>query len=222
MNKASIANRLTRVGLRDVAEAYREEVRIRRKRGNQGREDRDVASLAAWEEMWDTFRQTVERSEARLVRMEANLKCVEELKLELSAVTGELVVAKRELASAAVESPASLCLAGLPADLDKVLDTGYKEQDVSRQLRDGLLWSVMEFSRVVEDTANGPVAHIDRASNLAPNPFALLILTTYALSTVDRRRELIARALGFASKADGGVGGGGVGDGGDGGYLDGI
>lgn len=60
MNKAGIINRLQKLGLRDAAEAYREEVRIRRKGSG---ENRDAASLAAWGEMWDVFKPIVEKQE---------------------------------------------------------------------------------------------------------------------------------------------------------------
>jgi len=60
MNKAGIANRLSKAGLRDAAESLREEIRLRRKGAG---EDRDSASQAAWAEMWDTFRPVVERWE---------------------------------------------------------------------------------------------------------------------------------------------------------------
>lgn len=61
MNKAGIANRLSKAGLRNAAEAYREEVRRRLAQDQGGKErDRDQVSAAAWQEMWDAFRPTVE------------------------------------------------------------------------------------------------------------------------------------------------------------------
>jgi hypothetical protein len=63
MDKAGIANRLSRAGLRNAAEAYREEVRRRILRGQEKR-DRDAASEGAWGEMWDLFRPLVEKCEA--------------------------------------------------------------------------------------------------------------------------------------------------------------
>ena len=60
MNKAGIANRLSKLGLRPAAEAYKEEVRQRLKAAG---EDRDVANNKAWEAMWDEFRPVVERLE---------------------------------------------------------------------------------------------------------------------------------------------------------------
>lgn len=65
MNKAGIANRLQKCGLRNAAEAYKEEVRIRRKSNG---ENRDAASLAAWSEMWDVFRPIVERQERMVLK----------------------------------------------------------------------------------------------------------------------------------------------------------
>ena len=64
MNKATIASRLQRAGIRDAAEAYREEVRRRIAQAQGGkRRDRDAVSVAAWQEMWDVFRPAVERWE---------------------------------------------------------------------------------------------------------------------------------------------------------------
>ena len=66
MNKAGIANRLSKAGLRNVAEAYREEVRIRLAAAQGGKDrDRDKVSLQAWQEMWDLYRPVVERLEQK-------------------------------------------------------------------------------------------------------------------------------------------------------------
>ena len=77
----------------------------------------------------------------------------------------------------------------------------YTEKDHGRQLRDGILWTVFEWMRVIKDTPEGPVANIKAASKPPPNAFALFTLSTYALSDIDKRRELITRALAFATKS---------------------
>ena len=92
-------------------------------------------------------------------------------------------------------------LAGLPANPDSVVDPDYAEPDPGKQLRDGLLWAAFEWMRVVQQTDSGPVANIAAASKPPPNGFALLTLSTYALSDIDRRRELITRALAFTTKS---------------------
>ena len=101
-------------------------------------------------------------------------------------------------------------LAGLPdRTTDEILDPDYHERDRGKQLRDGLLWVALEFDRIIEDTDSGPVAHLEDASIPPPNAFAIATLRTYALSSIEKRRELIARALAFADKTheDAGAGG---------------
>ena len=167
MDKAGIANRLSKAGLRNAAEAYREEVRQRIARVQGGKDrDRDEVSLAAWGEMWELFKPIVERAE------------------EQGKETGE---------------PEELT--GIPADIDSLLDPEYSEPDPGKQLRDGWLWAVMEWMRVIRSTDSGPVASIESASRPPPNAFALLILDSYALAGADKRRELVGRALAFATKA---------------------
>jgi hypothetical protein len=63
MDRAGMSKRLQAVGLRHVAEAYRDEVR-QRIAAKKGGKDRAEVSLEAWAEMWDLFRPTVERLEA--------------------------------------------------------------------------------------------------------------------------------------------------------------
>jgi len=102
-------------------------------------------------------------------------------------------------------------LAGLPdRTTNEILDPEYHERDRGKQLRDGLLWVALEFDRIIEDTADsGPVAHLEDASVPPPNAFAIATLRTYALSSIEKRRELIARALAFADKTHEDTGGGG-------------
>lgn len=175
MNKVGMANRLQNCKLRGAAEAYREEVRIRIARDQGGKRDRDTASLAAWQEMWDVFRPIVERYEAD--------------KATVKAAQNETV-----------EPPAPQ-LIGLPKLSDDLLDPDYTETDPGKQLRDGLLWPIFEWMRVIRDTPEGPVADIKAASKPPPNTFALFTLSTYALSGTDKRRELITRGLAFATKS---------------------
>jgi hypothetical protein len=173
MDKAGIANRLIRAGLRAPSDAYREEVRqrIARQQGGKNR-DREEVSLAAWQEMWDVYRPVVEKAEA-------------ERKAQKEALT-------------AAPEPV---LAGIPEDIDSILDPEYSEPDPGKQLRDGLLWAAMQWMRVIRDTDSGPSANIEAASTPPPNAFALLVLDSYALAGADKRRELVGRALGFACKA---------------------
>jgi len=91
-------------------------------------------------------------------------------------------------------------LAGIPADLDSVLDPNYSERDRGKQLRDGLLWAALEWARVIRDTADGPVANVSAATTPPPNSWAISVLNAYALGGIDKRRELITRAMAFASK----------------------
>jgi len=99
------------------------------------------------------------------------------------------------------EEPPAPQLSGLPADTDSALDPAYQEPDPGKRLRDGLLWAAEQWMRVIRDTDDGPVANLKAASTPPPNPFALMVLSTYALSPVEKRRELITRALAFATKA---------------------
>ncbi len=90
---------------------------------------------------------------------------------------------------------------GLPGRTNKeILDPHYTERDPGKQLRDGLLWAALEFDRVIQDTDEGPEAHLEDASLPPPNAFAVNILRIYALSPTEKRRELIGRALSFATK----------------------
>ncbi len=91
-------------------------------------------------------------------------------------------------------------LRGLPADLDSVLDRKYDETNPGRQLRDGLLWAAMEWMRVIRDGDDGPAAKLSAATTPPPNAFALFVLSTYALSPIEKRRDLISRAMAFAAK----------------------
>jgi len=134
---------------------------------------RKQASPAAWKEMYNLWEPVIRELEKKM----------------------------EELKNIVIEPPTAPQLKGLPEDLDSVLDENYIEIDQGKQLRDGLLWAAMEFGRVIRDDDDGPVARIDSASVAPPNAFALFTLSTYALSPIDKRRDLIARALSFATKA---------------------
>jgi hypothetical protein len=110
-------------------------------------------------------------------------------------------VEKRELQLKQQDNPCQM-IEGLPdRTTDDILDPEYHERDRGKQIRDGVLWAAMEFDRVIQDTPDGPIAHLDDASVPPPNAFAIGTLRTYALSPIEKRRDLIARALAFASKA---------------------
>jgi hypothetical protein len=137
-------------------------------------------------EMWEKFRPLIEAGE----------RDEEERREEREAHKAALKAAKE------VEpEPPAPSLPGMPADPDSVLNPEYSETNQGAHLRDGWLWVVMEWIRVIRDTEMGPVANIEAASTPPPNAFALLVLSTYALSGIDKRRELITRALGFATKS---------------------
>lgn len=61
MDKAAICNRLARIGLREAADAYRDEVRKRRKASG---EERDAANEGSWEDMAALFLPAAERIES--------------------------------------------------------------------------------------------------------------------------------------------------------------
>ena len=64
MNKAEIIRRLARAGVRDAADAFREEVRQRLASEAGGKtRNRQAVTTAAWMGMWDHFRPIVERIE---------------------------------------------------------------------------------------------------------------------------------------------------------------
>ena len=126
--------------------------------------------------------KTPARRQAELKMWEAFKPTVEKLELEVESKTPE---------------PR---LAGLPANVDSVLDSSYSEVDPGKQLRDGWLWAVLEWMRVIRDTDDGPIAALSSASTPPPNAFALFVLSTYALAGADKRRDLVSRSLSFAAK----------------------
>ena len=186
INKLEITNRLERQGLRAAADAYREEVRLRlMAEANAGagvvKKDRAAAVAQSWVEMWAKFEPIVAKAEAK--------------------AEAEKAKAKAQAEAQSQPEPPAPQLAGLPPFSEALLDLDYTERDPGRQLRDSLLWAAMEWQRVISDTDSGPVANLEAASTPPPTPFALFVLATYALGNLDKRRELITRALAFAVKS---------------------
>ena len=176
MDQLGTAHRLSSAGLRRQADAYRDQVRrrIAKEQGGSKR-NREAVLNAAYEEMWEVFKPAVEKYE-------------------------EDKQAKQDKQNEQPENETPQ-LQGMPdRTTDDILDPKYAEKDPGKQLRDGLLWAALEFDRVIEDTDNGPVAHLNDASSPPPNAFAVGTLRTYALSPTEKRRDLIGRALAFAAK----------------------
>ena len=193
INKLEITNRLERQGLRAAADAYREEVRLRlMAEANAGagvvKKDRAAAVAQSWVEMWENFGPIIARAEAKA-------------ELAKAKAEAEKAKAKAQAEAQSQPEPPAPQLAGLPPFSEALLDLDYTERDPGRQLRDSLLWAAMEWQRVISDTDSGPVANLEAASTPPPTPFALFVLATYALGNLDKRRELITRALAFAVKS---------------------
>ena len=179
MNKKELSHRLGATRIRHQADAYRDEVRKRLIREGPTNRNREAANNASWEQMWEVFEPSVKYHEQQQQKMR------------------ELKEAKEDR-----EDIAPPQLQGMPErTTNDILDPEYAEKDPGKQLRDGLLWAALEFDRVIEDTDKGPVAHLNDASTPPPNAFAIGTLRTYALSPTEKRRDLIGRALGFATKA---------------------
>ena len=190
MNKIEISNRLRSCGLHRAAEAYREEVRVRLATAAGPSRDRAAVTFSAWEDMWGVFRPPVEKWE----------KKQQLLAKEVEAKVKAAAKAEAEEAKPITDEPLAPQLAGLPPFSEEQLDPNYEERDPGRQLRDSLLWAAMEWARIIRDTDDGPVVDLAAASTPPPTPFALFVLASYALSDVEKRRELIAKALAFAVK----------------------
>lgn len=89
---------------------------------------------------------------------------------------------------------------GLVDTSDALVDPDYNEPDAGKRLRDGWLWCVEQWTKIVTDTPNGPLINLNNATCPPPNPFALLVLNTYAQVEPHKRTELLTRALTFAEK----------------------
>lgn len=182
MDKAGICRRLAKSGLREAADAYKEEVRSRRKASG---ETRDKAGMGAWSEMWDSFRPAVERWEMGQGEGDAQLT-------------------------------------GCPDDVDQFLDPDYHESDPGKWLRDGLIWTAAEIRRVVIDSSEGTTVDLTRAKTKPPTAWAIFCLESFARKTPDKRGELIARVLPFATRSHDPPGIPGDDEGSTRGFLDGI
>ena len=169
--KLEITHRIDYAKLKWQFDAYFGEVKRRLLKENKARgDDRAQFVDQAWEESWRVFQPAVEKSEKDRKKQDT-------------------------------QQTAPATIPGMPdRTTDDILDPEYAEPNRAKQLRDGLLWAAMEFDRVIEDTNDGPVAHLEDASIPPPNAFAIGIMRTYALSPVDKRHTLITRALAFASK----------------------
>jgi hypothetical protein len=91
-------------------------------------------------------------------------------------------------------------LTGLPDDLSDALDPEYSKVDQGEQLRDGLIWAALEWARIITDSEDGPIANLENASCPPPNAFAIFILEEYATGSKEKRKELINKAIGLATK----------------------
>ena len=194
INRMQLKGRLRRAGILDQADVYREEVRKRLIAENEKRGGHNVeANFLSWEKMWEVFGPAVERFEEEQAAAKKQAK--QQAEDEARQKEEEKQTQKEKQ-----ESPPQL--AGLPdTTTDEILDPAYTEADRGKQLRDALLWVAFEFDRVIKDTTDdGPVATLTAASSPPPNAFAVGMLRTYALSGLDKRRELFGRALNFATK----------------------
>ena len=75
MANAGIGSRLAKAGVREAADAYKEEIRRRLKYEGA---DRDTANHQAWDDMWDAYRPIVERFEAEKAKAAADMKAVQD------------------------------------------------------------------------------------------------------------------------------------------------
>ena len=172
MDSLTLIHRATCVHLRPQVDAYAGEVRRRLRKQGTNKTRQEIAQ-EAWDQAWEVFKPAIEYHE----QIKEDIKTMKPID----------------------QVPQ---LQGMPdRTTDDILDPNYKETNPGKKLRDGLLWTVLEFDRVVQDTDEGPVVHLEDASAPPPNAFATGFLRTYALSPVDKRRELFGRALTLAEKS---------------------
>jgi hypothetical protein len=176
MNKLAVTNRLTAACLRVPAEAYRDEVRKRlaKERGGEKR-DREAVNDDSWEEMWELFLPLVEQVEKKKEK---------EREKEKRAESGD-----------------ERTLSVLTDDIDKFLDPNYSENDPGKWLRDGLIWTAAEIRRVVLDSENETTIDLARAKTPPPTAWAVFCLESFARKSPDKRSDLIARVLTFATRS---------------------
>jgi len=92
-------------------------------------------------------------------------------------------------------------VSGCPENVDPFLDPDYHETDPGRRLRDSLLWNAEEIRRVVSDTTDGTVIHLERAKTKPPTAWAVFYLESLAAKPLDKRgTELVSRVMPFAYK----------------------
>ncbi len=175
-----MGGRLSAAGCRHAFDAHKEAIRRKLKAEGLGKQE---ANDQAWDTSWKVYQPIVEEIEAKKARAKA-----------------DAAAARDAAKQAEAPPPVPQQLQGFPEDIRAALDPNYQEKDKGKQLRDGYTWAAMEFVLVIRDTDTGPVADFSQASTPPPNPFALFTVATYALSPIDKRRDLISRALGFATK----------------------
>ena len=173
MANAAIWNRLMEVGLREAAETVKHEIRERYKRLGDPRSD---ANEKAEIEMWEIMRPAVEKVEKKIQDLKDKIKQPKSPKGDDSPPTISVCTDK----------------------IEQFIDPNYSEKDPARWLRDGLLWNAAEFQRVVTDSPQGISISLALAKNPPPNAWAITCLEYFARP--DKRGELIARVLPFASK----------------------
>ena len=170
MNKAAIFARLSKVKIRELAEAYLEQVRLRlaaeiTSKVERQRQKTEI-NAKAWEDMWQTFEPAVKRLEKEQKKQANN-----------------------------EEQPA---LTGIPDNVDALLDPDYSETDPGKWIRDSLLWTAAEISRVVQTSPEGTTLNFNRAKTPPPHAFAVTCMGAFALKPTT---ALITKVLPFATKS---------------------
>jgi hypothetical protein len=92
-------------------------------------------------------------------------------------------------------------LLGCSDDLEEFLDPNYSESDPGKWLRDGLIWTAAEIRRVVRDSPDGTTVDLARAKTPPPTAWAVFCLESFARKSPDKRSDLIARVLTFATRS---------------------
>jgi len=168
--KLSISRRLGGAGLQAQADAYREEIRRRLAR-ERGGSSRDREAVN--DESW---REMWEVFKPLVERRE------------------------KEKEKAAAKDSDGRTLVGLPDDVGPFLDPNYAEKDPGKWIRDGLLWTAAEIRRVLTDSGNETTVDLARAKTPPPTVWAVFCLESYAWKAPDKRGDLIARVLTFATR----------------------
>jgi hypothetical protein len=178
MASAAVVNRLARQGLRDAAESYREEVRLRLRR--EGAERADAVARAD-AEMMAKFEPIAQRAEQQ----------AERAKQAEQAQKAEQALAKAE------PEPQFI---GFQGDVDALIDPDYCEPDAGRRLRDAYVWVGDEFRRITLDTPGGNTRmEFGRAKAKPPTPLAVAVAEYYGEHRA-KRGELFSRLAQFAER----------------------